>query len=144
MEKLYAEFLLWFHGFDSSERYETLLNEDFLNNPNKDILLELEECSSNMVDARECFVHYWSYECPFLNPDIFGKALFEGLQSVYQKNSFRIEEFGRRCYRLWQDIPFVLGQTEPFWTLSYADDCLSWGDEGQTRMLYERAFAFYD
>lgn len=33
---------------------------------------------------------------------------------------------------------------EPFHILSYADDCLSYGDEKQCRELYESMFAFYE
>lgn len=143
MEKLYAEFLLWFHGFNAGEKYEALLNGYFLNDPNNDILLELEECSSNMLDTHGRFARYWTYECPSLSPSIFGKQLFSGLKSVYDANSFCIEEFSRRCYLLWESIPPEIDKMEPFWTLNYAGDCLSWGDEAQTRMLYEKWFAFY-
>ncbi len=30
-----------------------------------------------------------------------------------------------------------------FWTLSYADDPLSWGDEKQTSYTYERMLSYY-
>lgn len=143
MEMLYAEFLLWLHGFNSGEEYETLLNERFLSSSQQDILLDLEY-SSHMLDTKELFLRYWGYACPALNPDTFGKILFAGLKRVYEANAFCIEEFGRRCYQLWNDIPASLNQIEPFWTLGYADDCLSWGDEAQTRRLYEKAFSYYE
>ena len=144
METLYAEFLLWFHGFNSGERYEALLNENFLNSPNNDALLELEECSSNMLDTHGRFMRYWTYEHPSLNPGIFGKQLFLGLKSVYDANAFSIEDFSKRCFLLWESIPSGIDQTEPFWILDYAGDCLSWGDEAQTRSLFDKAFSFYD
>ncbi len=143
MEKLYAEYLLWLHGFYSGERYETLLDACFLNS-SEDILLDLEMCSSPMRDARGRFLRYWSYECPIFDADTFGKSLFAGLKTVYEAGAFCIEDFGRRCYQLWKDIPDSLNQTEPFFILCYADDCLSWGDEAQTRNLYEQAFSFYE
>lgn len=40
-------------------------------------------------------------------------------------------------------LPQETGQKEPFKALCYADDCLSWGDEKQTRELYEKAFQYY-
>ena len=143
MEEVYAEFLLWFHGFHANERYEALLHQTFLNLID-DILLDLEECSSHALDTRGRFMRYWDYECSVFNPDRFGKALMDGLKAAYKANTFCIEEFGRRCRRLCWDIPFDLQGTEPFLTLSYADECLSWDDEEQTRSLYESAFAFYD
>jgi hypothetical protein len=35
-------------------------------------------------------------------------------------------------------------QMEPFWTLSYADDPLSWGEERQTHEIYEKMFGYYE
>ena len=144
MEALYAEFLLWFHGFNPGDKYEALLNECFLNNPNNSILLELEERSNSMLDTHGRFTRYWTYEQPTLNPEILGKRLFSGLKCVYDSNTFSIEEFSRRCFLLWDNLPSAIDQTEPFWTLDYAGDCLSWGDETQTRNLFEKAFSFYD
>lgn len=41
------------------------------------------------------------------------------------------------------DFFAFLDEEQPFWTLSYADDPLSWGDEEQSKALYEEAFDFY-
>lgn len=46
-----------------------------------------------------------------------------------------------RYYMSGYDVGEVKG--EPFHTLSYADDPLSWNDEKQTRKLYEELFEFY-
>ena len=143
MEELYAECLLWFHGFNTNEAYQSLLNEYFLNNEQSSILLELEECSSNLLNTRGRFMRYWNYECSDFNPDAFGKRLFKSLEKVYKSNKFKIDEFAKKCNKLWFDFPSNLSQVEPFWTLIYADECLTWDDEAQTRELYERAFAFY-
>ena len=130
MEELYAEFLLGLHGFNSEERYEALLNETFLNDPNNSFLLELEACSHDFRSTKGCFMRYWGDSCAGINAD--------------NANAFSIADFGKHCTLLWQDIPSELAQTEPFWTLCYADDALSWGDEVQTRTLYEKAFSFYN
>ena len=143
MELLYAEFLLWFHGFNSGERYEALLNDQFINNPNNGLLLELEELSANILDTHGRFMRYWTYEQPSLKANVFGKQLFLGLKSIYDANSFSIEDFSKRCFLLWQSLPCRIAQAEPFWTLDYAGDCLSWGDEVQTRSLFHKAFSFY-
>lgn len=144
MEKLYAEFLLWVHRFHSGERYEELLDEMFLSDLNNEFLLELEECSTNLLDTTGRFMHYWTYEHHELDVPMFGKYLFSGLELAYKANDMNMEEFGRRCYLLWRDLPPSVDHTEPFLILCYADDCLSYGDEAQTRSLYEKAFAFYD
>lgn len=143
MEKLYAEFILWKHGFNARERYEKLLNELFLIDSSNNFLFELEECSTNMLKTNQAFMHGWSSDAQ-LDVSIFGKHLFSSLKLVYHLNGMSIEEFGRRCYLLWSDLPSLINKTEPFWTLSYADDPLSWGDEEQTRCLYEKVFKFYE
>lgn len=143
MEILYAEFLLWFHGFQTNESYEALLHERFLNHPEQDILLELEMVSSHVLDTRGRFMRYWNYECFVFDADVFGKRLFAGLEKAYRSNKLPIDKFGTQCQWLWQDFSADFHLREPFWTLSYADECLSWGDEPQTRMLYEKAFAYY-
>lgn len=144
MERLYAEFLLWKHGFHSGERYEKLLNELFLIDSDNDFLLELEECSTNALKTSQALTRGWNAALSQLDVSTFGKHLFSSLRLAYCSNGVDIEEFGKRCYLLWDDLPSSINKTEPFWTLSYADDPLSWGDEAQTRSLYEKAFAFYD
>lgn len=144
MEELYAEILLWFIGFHSGERYQSLLDEKFINESENDLYLELEECSSNLLDTMGRFKRYWDYECSELDRDLFGKQLFSGLKAIYDANVFEIAVFGNRCCQLWHMLPSAIIQVEPFHTLSYGDDPLSWEDEKQTRMLYEKAFSFYD
>lgn len=144
MERLYAEFLLWKHGFHAGERYETLLNELFLLDTSNDFLLELEECATNALRTSQLLMCAWNADPTQFDGSMFGKHLFSRLKLAYHSNRMGIEEFGKRCYLLWGDLPSWINEAEPFWTLSYADDPLSWGDEAQTRSLYEKAFTFYD
>ena len=144
MEELYAEVLLWLHGFTSNEDYEALLNESFLNDTKNELLFELEECSSDLKSTYGRFHRYWNYECPEFDSASFGKRLFEGLEKVYISNRFSSEAFGKQCNRLWGSLPSELCTNEPFHTLIYADECLEWQNgEVQTRELYEKAFSFY-
>ncbi|MEG1579286.1 MAG: hypothetical protein RR336_11020, partial [Oscillospiraceae bacterium] len=132
MESLYAEFLLWKHKFRSSNYYEELLDKYFLLTPENEFLLEIEEYSNDISKTSECFLYYWTYKHPAINSSDFGKSLFYSLRRIYESNELTIEDFGKHCYLLWKDLPPLIYQTEPFWTLSYADDSLSWGDEAQT------------
>ena len=144
MEELYAELLLWFEGFFSGERYHSLLDEKFLEEPENDLYLELEECSTKLLDTLGRFKRYWDYEYSDFDRELFGRKLFSGLQHAYDTDIFEIADFGNRCCQLWHQLPSGIDDLEPFHTLIYGDDPLSWGDEEQTRMLYEKAFAFYD
>lgn len=143
MEILICKSLLWTFGLSTSESYNATLDKEFLENPDSDILLQLEFCSSDCDATFDIINRYWMYECKDFSVDAFGKCLFEELKKIYDSNIFTIEDFGRKCYSLWQHFPEEFYLTEPFHTLSYADDCLSWGDEAQTRELYEEAFDFY-
>ena len=143
MEELYAELLLWYIGFHSSERYNALLDEKFLSDSENELYLELEEYSADILNSMGRFKRYWDYECSEFDRDLFGKQLFAGLKYTYDTNRFEISDFGNRCCKLWHMLPGSIIETEPFHTLIYADDPLSWGDEVQTRELYESAFAYY-
>lgn len=144
MEELYAELLLWYIGFHSSDAYNALLDFKFLKNTGNDIYLELESCSSDLLDSMGRFSKYWEYECIDFNPGLFGKRLFSGLKTAYNTNTVEISDFGDRCFKLWRMLLDCISKIEPFQILSYADEPLSWGDEAQTRQLYENAFTFYD
>ena len=127
MEELYAELLLWYIGFHTSDRYRSLLDEKFLQDSENEIYLELEECSSSLLDSMGRFKRYWDYECSEIDKGVFGQELFKSLKVAYDTNNFEIAEFGKRCYMLWNMLPNSIDQIEPFHILSYADDPLSWG-----------------
>ena len=147
MEKLYAEAMLWFHGFHTSERYCTLLDEYFLCSTadaiEKDICFQLEECSSSASDTLGRLTRYFTHEATHFDVDMFGKNLFSSLKASYDADFLDIKVFGKRCYLLWRALPWEICRKEPFHILSYGDEPLSWGDEEQARMLYEKAFSFY-
>lgn len=143
MEKLAALCCLWAFGLGTKEDYSEELDRLFLEDPESDFLLELEVLGSDCLAA-------WKRISPLvessLNVDIFGKELLAALEKVYNENRFPLAEFGRRCYEMWCALPYKPYQyecIEPFHTLTYADDPLSYGDEGQSRDLYEAAFNYY-
>lgn len=144
MESLIASALLWKNGLGTYDEYNKILDERFLENPDNDILLELEWCSSDCEKTFSIINNFRHYEYfQKFNVDRFGEKLFCGLEAVYMADSIPIDEFGRRCYQLWNCLPAEIDQIEPFWTLGYADDYLSYGDEEQCRKSYERAFSHY-
>ena len=93
---------------------------------------------------------FWSFILLDVLTDIIINAnitamLFNILLSlkIYNSKKINIKEFGIQSYEVWKLLPNEIMQKEPFWTLEYADDCISWGDEEQTRKLYEKAFEYY-
>lgn len=142
MEKLVALCYVWEFGLSDKDDYVAELDRLFLENPEDDLLLELEGLGNDRAEA-------WARLgrlADRLNIDLFGKELFAVLEKVYKADVFPLAEFGRCCYKLWCALPYHPYQyehIEPFSTLTYADDPLSYGDEGQSRDLYEAAFDYY-
>lgn len=141
VEELLAYALLWDVEIISDSEYNEYVDLLFLKNPNDDLLLKLEWNSS---DKEKCILII-SNHCNenLINYDIFGQYIFSKMQEIYFENRMSIQVFSEKSYALWKKFPDAIHQTEPFWTLCYADDSLSWGDENQTRRLYEEAFKFY-
>ena len=143
MERLICKSLLWKTGLTDGVDYSRTLDEIFLFDTSNDMLLELESCSYDYDAAFDILQRFWKYECKEFSVDEFGKTLLEDLRAIYNSNIFSIQDYGRKCYSLWQLLPNELHMEEPFHVLSYADDPLSWGDESQTRKIYEELFDFY-
>ncbi len=78
-----------------------------------------------------------------LNLEQFGRILMSKLKVDY-KNCPDIKYFASQMYRLWESLPGNIQKIEPFWTLCYADDPLAWGDEKQTRDIYEHMLRYYE
>ncbi|NLB62301.1 MAG: hypothetical protein GX802_07820 [Clostridiales bacterium] len=119
------------------DKYNGYLNDIFLQYTDNDLLLELQWCSTNtektidtILDcSRETEIDY----------DVFGRSLIDELEAVYKEMD--INSFATKAYSVWN---LLSKSIEPFWTLCYADDPLSWGDEKQTRELYEKMFKYYE
>ena len=74
--------------------------------------------------------------------EYFGKILMRSLLRIYE--SMDLALFAGKMYSLWNKLPRDIGRREPFLTLCYADDCLSYHDEEQCRKLYEKAMCYYE
>lgn len=138
MEKLFVYALLYSEGFDVWASYADILDMLFIENLENEEYLSLE-----MMRPKEAVLHSISvmYRSEF-DSEYFGKILMKSLQQIYENIS--IEVFAKKMYSLWKKLPQHICKEEPFFTLSYADDCLSYGDEYQCRQLYEKAMYYYD
>ncbi len=140
MEKLTALCCLWAFGLSDKDDYVVELDRLFLENPENDLLLELEGLCGDYRAA-------WARISPLIGYTVnvygFGKELFAVLEKIYVENKFPLAEFGGICNALWRFLPGEFNTDEPFYSLIYADEPLSWGDEKQCRELYQAAFDFY-
>ena len=143
LEKLFAYALLSKQGFIPITEYVKYLGDCFLQHQSNALLLDLEYCSGDIHKAVE-LINLHVLNTPSFSYDDFGKYLFGELGSVYNSDNGEIHSFAKKIYELWKALPHEVQDKEPFWSLSYADDPLSWGDEEQTRELYQAAFDFYN
>ena len=140
MEFLYACCLLWALGFTAGESYADALHSSFRDRPESPTLFALEEAFPDTGRSLSLLEAVCTAEGSGFSQAAFAKALFTGLRAVYTENHFALPSFGQKCYVLWKALPSSLRDQEPFLTLSYAQDSLSWGDETAMRAHLEAAF----
>ena len=129
-------------GFMSVKDYNNILDKLFLEMPDDALLLDLEYVSSD-VNKTISIIQYYCAEHA-VDYGVFGRYLMNGLKKAYYDYGLDIKDYATKVYALWRTLPSTIDSNEPFLTMSYADDPLSWGDEKQTRELYEKMFHFYD
>ena len=143
MEELLVYAILLYEKLVTENEYNKRLDELFLSTPENvdlfDALLYLE----SETDIKKAII-YVKTHIDYNNMDIdsFGKIFMSKLKEVYE-NHLDIREFASRMFHLWEGLPGNPQNIEPFWTLSYADDPLSWRDEKQTRYIYDRMLSYY-
>lgn len=139
MEELLVYAILLYEELVTENEYNKRLDELFLNDPENGDLLYLEW----ETDIKKAIIYLrTNIDYKNLNYEQFGKILMSKLKEVYI-NYPDIKYFSSRMYSLWESLPAMIQNIQPFWTLSYADDPLSWGDEEQTRRIYEHMLGCY-
>ena len=140
MEELLVYAILLYEGLVTENEYNKRLDELFLTTPENDDLLYLEW----ETDISKAIIYVRTHiDYKNLNLEQFGRILMSKLKVVY-KNCLDIKYFASQMYHLWESFPGNIQNIEPFWTLCYADDPLSWGDEKQTRDIYEHMLSYYE
>lgn len=139
MEELLVYAILLNEELVTEDEYNKRLDELFLNDPENDDLLYLEW----ETDIKKAIIYVRTH-IDYKNLDLerFGKILISKLKVVYV-NCSDIKCFASQMYSLWKNLPVSIQNIEPFWTLCYADDPLSWGDEEQTRNIYKHMLSYY-
>lgn len=140
MEELLAYAILFYEEIVVNEDlYQIKLDSHFLAHPENELLLHLE-WETDISNAVTYIRTHFDYQN--LNRELFGSILMETLKEYYD-NCSDIKIFADKMYSLWESLPGNIQEEEPFWTLCFADDPLSWGDEAQTRSLYEKMLTYY-
>lgn len=139
MEELLVYAILLYEELVTENEYSERLDELFINDPENDDLLYLEW----ETDIKKAIIYIRTH-IDYNNFDFeqFGRILMSKLKIDYVK-CLDIKYFASRMYSLWESLPGNIQDIEPFWTLCFADDPLSWGDEEQTKTLYEEMLDYY-
>ncbi len=139
MEEILVFAVLLYEELVTKDEYNKRLDELFLDHPENDDLLylEWETDTKNTITYIRTHIDYNTFDY-----EQFGKILMNKLKVCY-KNCSDIRCFADQMYRLWESLPVIIQDREPFFTLCFADDPLSWGDEQQTRMIYEDMLNYY-
>ena len=139
MEELLVYAILLYEELVTENEYRKRLDELFLNNPEDDNLL----CLEWETDIKKAIIYIRTHiDYNNLDLELFGRILMNKLKVVYV-NCSDIKHFASQMYSLWGSLPGSIQNIEPFFTLSYADDPLSWGNEEQTRNIYEYMLNYY-
>lgn len=139
MEELLTYAILLSEELGSESEYYKRLDELFLGNSESDDLLYLEW----ETDIKKAVI-YMKTHIDYNNFDFnrFGKILMSKLEAIYT-NCTDIKVFAKRMHSLWESLPENIQNIEPLQALCYADDSLSWGDEDQTKNIYEYVLNYY-
>lgn len=144
MEELLAYVYLYREGLMTETECRAKLDELFLRDPENELLLELEWNFQGIKETACRVWAYWGARAKEFSADAFGRVLMARLKDLYHQEGTDIHWFAGRMYDLWEGLPPWLQNDQPFWAMCYGDDPLSWGDEAQTRQIYEAMMAHYD
>lgn len=142
VERLLSYATLLSTGLMSKNDYNNILDTLFLATPEDALVLDLEYVSSDINKTISIIQCYCSEHR--IDDAVFGRYLMNRLKKAYYDSSMDINDFARKAYTLWQALPSTIQSDKPFHTMCYADEPLSWGDENQTREMYEKMLRFYD
>ncbi|MBQ7953327.1 MAG: hypothetical protein IJ332_01115 [Clostridia bacterium] len=139
MEELLVYAILICEGFDLEDEFHNRLDEIFINNPNNDVLLELE-CMNN-IKNQVVYIRV-NFDYNNFNIESFGKTLMKKLTVAYHSTNLRC--FTGMMFSLWEALPGNIQEIEPFHTLAYGDEPLCYNDEQQSRLLIEKMLNYYE
>ena len=141
LEALLAYIILSEVNITNFSEYEEYLNELFMDEPSDGLLLDLIWCSSSASKSKKLILDYFNKHN--INYNDFGKFLMQRIEAIYHEENLDLQAFSSKIKLLWGILPEEILQAEPFWSMSYVGEPLSWGDVKQTQALYDKMFEFY-
>ena len=141
VEKAYALATLLEANVITPQEYEACLDALFLENLEDELLLELQCFAKGLRDTKDILTEHIYQNGYCMDYRVFGRALFGKLAEVYRRSELPIEVFAGKAFRVWSLLPEETRFSEPFLTLTHADDSLAWAGEKEIKELFEKAFA---
>lgn len=111
MEYLFVHALLWRADLESGDQYNERLDHMFLEEPESEFLLILENCSGDN-DATYRSLFNFSYRTDEFNALVFNQVLMERLRLIYNSKTWLKKEFKKKCQFLWESLPVHLQSNE--------------------------------
>lgn len=144
IETLLVYSALAYVGLVPKQKYSDYLDDEFLKNPDNELLFELEWHSSDIIKSINLICRHG--RTADFDSASFEKMLFEKLEIIYFMKTIDINEFAKKTFAIWQILSPILPYNTDgycFNDLNYADDFLAYGDEKTARKFYEDMFNFY-
>lgn len=130
-------------GLSSIKEYNIWLDNIFLNEVDNEFLVELEFSSNDINSTIHIIKNLIDPNISRLDFDFIGKLLFKAFEVKYHQDSCILEDLAHQAYSIWNILPHNIANKEPFYTLCYIDDPISYGDEKQTRELFHKLFNYH-
>jgi len=140
MESLLALAFLLDAQLVCAKVYVNHLNALFEEKPDDNFLLDLQWCTYDTSKTIQLI--FTNSRINIIDYSIFGKFLMERLGEVYRQYE-NLEDFSSKVISIWGKLPEEILQIEPFWSMSYAGEPLTWGGTEQTREIFEKMFNHY-
>ena len=135
-EELYALAVLYSVGFDTGDRFVSLLNEMTLDGPEE--MLDLQ-----FLPLKEAVIHtMFLAENREINVDHFGEKLMMHLREFSARESMPF--LVRKLVQLWINLPRNLRNEQPFVEFCGADDYEGLLSEDDHRKSLELLFDYYE
>lgn len=123
--------------------YAEKLHTLFLQNPEDERLLQLENSTANEKDTLAILLAA-AEDFTEEEKQAYAKTILSPLAETYRSNRLTLAEFDRIAMQLWRAIPKSIADAEPFVLLTAASDYLGSESAVVARSYYEQTFSYYD
>lgn len=130
-ENLYFYFISLKTDFINFDEYNEWLNEQFLADDSREILLDLQFCTENVKKTIETMNYYLFNKVAKLDYQVIGKAISRTLRLRNIDDMETLREISEKLYQMWCLLPRETSEEKPFIFMNSIDDPWSWDDSNR-------------